>query len=465
MKMAINLKNQLDNEVISNQEKHFMQNLQANILKGHGREHVALIFLKIEQVGAARTFLKKYPVTDAFTQLEETVKFKEMRIPGGVIRLVFLTSSGLSKFGHLAKFNNLDTPFLGGMKADTSVLDEGKTDSWQAELQKEIDVMLLVAYHNEIDLGRIVGNLVNELEEMVDDKDKNVFEVIFVQEGRAYKNKDGEGVEHFGYVDGRSQPLMLKTAIDEESKARRGGIDIYDPTAPLGQFILPDPLDSSGFGSYFVFSKLEQNVAGFKQKEQNLADTLGLKDDDKERAGAMVVGRFEDGTPLTLQSKEDGVPVINNFNYDADAAGAKCPFHAHIRKTNPRGSSPGGLKFDKSVQMARRGITYGARLQHPDTKEFIDKPNDGVGLLFMSYQASIKDQFQFMQTKWVNNANFPKDGVGIDPVIGQGGSIDQTWFSVYNSPTNPTKSLFKGFVHLKGGEYFYTPSISGLKAL
>ena len=120
--MAINLKNQLDDEVISNQEKHFMQNLQANILKGHGREHVALIFLKIEQVGAARTFLKKYPVTDAFTQLEETVKFKEMRIPGGVIRLVFLTSSGLSKFGHLAKFNNLDTPFLGGMKADTSLM-------------------------------------------------------------------------------------------------------------------------------------------------------------------------------------------------------------------------------------------------------------------------------------------------------------------------------------------------------
>ncbi len=30
-------------------------------------------------------------------------------------------------------------------------------------------------------------------------------------------------------------------------------------------------------------------------------------------------------------------PVPNNFDYESDTAGAKCPFQAHIRKTNPRG--------------------------------------------------------------------------------------------------------------------------------
>ena len=53
----------------------------------------------------------------------------------------------------------------------------------------------------------------------------------------------------------------------------------------------------------------------------------------------MIVGRFDDGTPLTLQ-RTDGAAqaIMNNFTYDSDGDGHKCPFHAHIRKTNPRGS-------------------------------------------------------------------------------------------------------------------------------
>lgn len=471
--MAINLKNPLDDKVISNQEKHFMRGLQANILKGHGREHVVLLFLAVKDVEKARTFLHNYPVTDSFTQFEETKAFKESRIPGGVLRLAFLSKDGLDVFGHGSKFSGFGA-FSGGMAADKLVLDGGSTDSWQSELKRPVHVMLLVAYHDEIDLARIVWTMVDNFS-----KDDSEFDVVFIQEGRAYKNKDGEGIEHFGYVDGRSQPLMVTSSIDEEAN-EKGGIDKYNPTAPLGQFILPDPLDLDGHGSFFVFRKLEQNVAGFKRAEEELGEeVLKLQGDDAERAGAMVVGRFEDGTPLTLHKKENSVPVVNNFNYSEDTEGSKCPFHAHIRKSNPRGSSPGGLEFDKSVQMARRGITYGSRLQDPDSKEFIDKPNDGVGLLFMSYQASIENQFQFIQTNWVNNEHFPliispeippknpPPNIGIDPVIGQGNrhSLPQTWFPGYGSTVCPATLLFQGFVTLKGGEYFFTPSISGLKKL
>jgi Dyp-type peroxidase family len=339
------------------------------------------------------------------------------------------------------------------------VLDDGTTASWQNELKQPYHVMLLVAYHDVDALSRIVGKMKDDF-----DAPTSAFDVVFVQEGRAYKNADKEGIEHFGYVDGRSQPLMLKSAIDKEASMPGGGIDKYNPTAPLGQFMLPDPLNAAGtagFGSFFVFRKLEQNVAQFKRAEADLGTFLGLVGDDKERAGAMVVGRFEDGTPTTLHNTEKGVPVVNNFDYGADAAGAKCPFHAHIRKSHPRGSSPGGLDFDKSVQMARRGITYGARVQDVDTANLVDSPNDGVGLLFMSYQASIEKQFQFMQTQWVNNENFPSAGIGIDPVIGQVGNLPQTW----KGAAGPQKKLFKGFVTLKGGEYFYTPSLSGLKSI
>lgn len=457
--MTIDLKCPLDDTVLDASVKGFMQNLQANILKNHGREHVAMLFLSIKDVEKAREFLYDYPVTDALTQHEEAAKYRTKKTPGGVVRLVFLSKTGLEKFGHGSKFNNFGA-FSGGMAKDTAVLDNGSTQSWQTELSKSHDVMLLIAYHVEVNLSRIVGNLIDDFT-----ADNSPFDVMFVQEGRAYKNADDEGIEHFGYVDGRSQPLMTQSAIEAEKNRRSGGIDQYDPTAPLGQFVIPDPLGTSGFGSFFVFRKLEQNVAGFKLAENDLGTKIGLQGEDIERAGAMVVGRFEDGTPVTLHEEAKKAPVVNNFNYDDDAKGSKCPFHAHIRKSNPRGSSPGGLDFDKSVQMARRGITYGTRLQHPDTKEFIDKPNDGVGLLFMSYQASIEAQFQFMQSSWVNNQEFPNPHTGIDPVIGENDSKPQKWFPKYDSEASPKSELFKGFVKLKGGEYYFTPSISGLRNL
>lgn len=448
---TIPLNQPLDDVALNSPEKAFLKNLQANILKGHGREHVALVFLAIRDVAGARSFLRHYPVYDALTQLQDAIAFKTQQKPGGAVRLVFLSQAGLTTLGHGPKFAPFGA-FAGGMAADHAVLDGGSTAGWQPELKKQAHVLLLLAHHDEAEFARLVGAQVDEL-----GKATSPLEVLFVQEGRAYKNGDGEGVEHFGYVDGRSQPLMLKTAIDDELHT------VYDPTAPLDQFILPDPLQAGGLGSFFVFRKLEQNVAGFKQAEQALAKALALQGADRERAGAQVVGRFENGTPVTLADAEESVPVRNDFDYGADATGGKCPFHGHIRKTNPRGASPGGKAFDKTVQMARRGITYGVRLQDPDSKEFIDQPNDGVGLLFMSYQASIEKQFQFMQVSWANNPNFPSPGVGIDPVIGQGASVDQNWPPTYGSTAGSKPHLFKGFVTLKGGEYFYTPSLPGLK--
>ena len=455
--MTVDITQPLDDNFIGNQEKNFLRNLQANILKGHGREHVALLFLEIKDVAKARQFLHAFPVSDALTQLQEARQFKATRAPGGVVRLVFLSQSGMTVLGHDAKFQGFGA-FSAGMAADPQVLDDGATDSWQAELKQPLHVLLLVAYHDEVDFIRIVSKLAGD----VGDTATSGFEIRFVQEGRAYKNADNEGIEHFGYVDGRSQPLMLQTELASEART------VYDPEAPLSQFIVPDPLVSAGtagFGSFFVFRKLEQNVAGFKQAEQELATALGLTGADRERAGAQVVGRFEDGTPVTIAFEEKGVPVRNDFDFSADSSGGKCPFQGHIRKSNPRGSSPGGLDFDKGVQMARRGITYGCRLQDPDTKELIDRPNDGVGLLFMSYQASIERQFHFMQTQWVNNEGFPQGGVGIDPIIGQVGTLPQSWPPVYDSTAGAVPSLFRGFVALKGGEYFFTPSIAGIKNL
>lgn len=458
--MTINLSKPLDDAVLSNSEKHFLHNLQGNILKGHGREHVVLVFLAVKKVDEARAFLRQWPITDALTQHKENEAFKQQGVPGGLVRLAFLSRSGLVQFGHGNKFTGLGA-FDASMAADTPVLDQGTTQSWQAELKQPTDVLLLLAHHDRDTLAHVVAKLITPW-----DAPTAAFKVRFVQEGNAFKNEQGVGIEHFGYVDGRSQPLMVRSDIEaERQEPLHAPAGPYDPASPLSQFLIPDPLDPQAHGSFFVFRKLEQNVAGFKQAEKDLAATLGLQGDDAERAGAMVVGRFEDGTPVTLSADAAGGPVPNNFTFEHDPSGGRCPMHAHIRKANPRGASPGGATFDKGVQMARRGITYGNRLQDPVTKEFIDKPNDGVGLLFMSYQASIDQQFRFMQTQWVDNENFPKPGVGVDPVLSSKGTLAQNWPQKWGQAQPSKPSLFHGFVTLKGGEYFYTPSVSGLKNL
>ena len=118
--------------------------------------------------------------------------------------------------------------------------------------------------------------------------------------------------------------------------------------------------------------------------------------------------------------------------------------------------------------MARRGITFGQRVVSPNTPDlaFEDMPTGDVGLLFMAYQSDLENQFEFTQKVWVNEPNFVQDGVGIDPVIGQAAtSAGQQWISKWGVNTNPARFDFSGFVTMLGGEHFFAPSLSTLRAL
>ena len=217
-------------------------------------------------------------------------------------------------------------------------------------------------------------------------------------------------------------------------------------------------------GSYLVFRKLEQHVRAFKEYEQQFAQVLGLTGEDVKRAGALVMGRFEDGTPVVLRGTPGmSVPVPNNFTYEADPDGGKCPFQAHIRKVNPR--QPG------VPRIVRRGITYGKREKEPqDNPRLEELPLGGVGLLFMCYQRNIAQQFEVLQYLYANDPRIPgKQEPGIDPIIGQpgGNGVGQLkWPARWNDPQEKHKPFdFHSFVTLKGGEYFFAPSIHFLKII
>lgn len=470
--MPIDLSRPLAWTTADSEETALLKNLQGNILKGHGRDNTKNIFFRFgEDVQRSKDLLRNIDhiwVTDALTQLTETETFKQSKgtIPGNTFGALFLSAAGYSALQLAFPDLEKNSVFNPGMKVQTDQndLSDPPPSIWEPPFQERIDGMLLIA---DDDLQR--GNLA--LEEALSALSAAGAFILWIQEGKALRDKNtNEGLEHFGYVDGRSQPQLLVESVEPGK---------WDSSFPLDTALVRDPFaeDETAFGSFFIFRKLEQDVAGFKFREQLLAEDLGfIGAGQRELAGALVVGRFEDGTPVVeFDAAQASVPVSNDFDYLSDAGASRCPFHAHIRKTNPRGSGPGGLADERTRIMPRRGLTYEdvPRAVHPsdlpeaDTLEEFKTdvmpllPSSGLGLLFMAYNSRLDDQFAFTQRIWANNLNFPEPASGIDGVIGQGANIPdgQLYPVTWGDPASEVKPFdFKGFVKMLGGEYFFAPS-------
>lgn len=454
-----------------------LANLQGNILKGHGRDHSVHLFLRFTANPRMvrdwlRTFADRY-VTPASQQLKEAEEFNNYRLPGGLLGNFFLSAKGYEALGYtkdeIARcFDEkpavidgrevVTIKFCDGMEAYRGELNDPNPATWEKAYQgRQIDAMILLADDDE-------GFLLRQAREVFENA-STVADVLAVEHGRVMRNEADESIEHFGYVDGRSQPLFLQADIESETK--KVGVDQWDPSAALELVLIADPNveEEDCFGSYFVFRKLEQNVWGFKKHEEDLAIALGLTEKEAERAGALIVGRFEDGTPVTLSPTEKmGMPVPNNFDHRHDRDATRCPFHAHIRKVNPRGDT-GSLEEERKHRVVRRGITYGKRLVEPkDDPTLGQMPRDGVGLLFMCFQSSLANQFGFLQEIYANSTT----GTGIDPVIGQrkldARPLEQHWPREWCNG-GVTDFHFGDFVKLKGGEFFFAPSIPFLRSL
>ena len=462
----------------------FLSDLQANVLKGHGRDHTANVFISFGKAaeGDVREMLTKlsYLTTSALEQLRSAEAFNATGVSGGRVVCVFLGRGAYDKLGvpdaerpanpafregmrargqvDPLNFKNIPVPFAG--INDPKPADWERYTTWDPK-NPEPDAMVLIA-DDDAALVDVGVDLIKTLVEA------SGCTVLGVDVGLAQRRKQnggnpkGEGIEHFGYVDGRSQPLFLTENLADEPQTR------WSAAFKASQFIVGDPSNGTPFscGSYFVYRKLEQDVAHFHDQEDQLATALGMTGDDRERAGALVVGRFEDGTPVVFDAPQAGSP-INDFVYDGadddDPAKTHCPFKAHIRKTNPRTVDD---EAERGRLMARRGITYGGRRPNGKDGGFADddRPSTGVGLLFMAYMADISEQFEFTQAAWAGNSNFQKPGTGIDAVIGQranGPAPEITWHDPAGGKTADFD--FKTSIKLVGGEYFFAPSIGALQ--
>ena len=482
--MTANL-NQTNLDITDANLKEVFADLQGNIVKSHGRDHSTHVFLKFTAAPeACRAFVRGVAggVTSATQQYQDARGHEE----NGSLHLFtsfFLTATGYRALGVDEADIPADKAFRAGMKDldieyDTAPRGDHRPtanplndnlDDWEEPFQQDIDALIIFAYGGK-DLSDEQARVhLDENVENLRGKFKGVGDIILVQNGHVIRNERGQVIEHFGYVDGVSNPKFLKYDLDEEFA--KGGYSKYDGGAPLGIVLVQDPGGNSvSFGTYFAYRKLQQNIKGFKDLVKALAGAMseaGGEPISEDLAGAMAIGRFKDGTPVVELPTDGWTNLFNNFNYDEDTEARRCPFHSHARKTNPRndtvrqfGSPP---TIERSRRIVRRGIGYGSTDLNPD-QEWTE-----AGLLFLSAQSDIEQQFIFMQNTWCNNERFLRSGTGVDPIIGQPRPgtepAPQKWPAKWSIPGDPVEFEFSSVVRTQGGEYFFAPCISFLKSL
>lgn len=87
------------------------------------------------------------------------------------------------------------------------------------------------------------------------------------------------------------------------------------------------------------------------------------------------------------------------------------------------------------------------------------------GLAFVGYQSQISNGFRFIQAAWANDVNFApgkSPTPGFDVIFGQN-SGGPRWIGGTDISNPPwVLNFFTEFVISRGGEYFFSPSISSL---
>lgn len=411
--------------------------IQANILKGHGRNNAWYIFLKLNRNGNILEWLKRYvipTITSFKNQVDASIRRKKNpSYDAGMLFSFFISNTGFTKLGIPKEHQPNDDFFLSGMKSTIKEFNDPPLDKWEKNYCQDLDAMILLADNSIENINAKQIEIINSLHQF------NGGVVLFTEIGKVIKS-NGTNIEHFGFADGISQPEFFKLTGKKKGVAWKTALINTNPIY--------------NFGSYLVFRKLEQNVKVFNEEIKRLESKV-QHPNPRKFVEAQVIGRFKNGMPLTLGGDE--WPDKFKFDKNTDKNGHKCPFHAHIRKINPREGEY------RDIQITRRGITYGIR--KPDLS---DQPKEGVGLLFNCYQRSIKNQFGVIQKRCNSSQYINNKHRGRDPIIGQikidDRNYKQKWNISWEHPGTFSHS-FKKVVTMKGGEYFFAPSINYLENL
>jgi deferrochelatase/peroxidase EfeB len=461
--------------------------------------------LRVKDLPAARAWLRSAPITTAAT----------MDPPAPTALQVAFTAAGLKALEvSPAAVAGFSPEYLAGMTEENRSrrlgdIGQSAPEEWEWGYGSDAMPHLIVMFFAEP----------GQLAPLLKNSKNSIWEEAFT-EIRWLETENLDGIEPFGFADGISQPQ-----IDWEQRRdpTRAEVD-YSNLCSLGEFLLgypneynkfterpllepdeqsadllgaveaPEKKDLGRNGTYFVLRDLQQDVRAFWQflNQQSEGDFATA-----EKLGASFVGRTRAGDPLARVQKSS-IPGItpeekqNQFTFEKDPGGSGCPFGAHIRRANPRntdfpgrpagffarlvtrlGFGPRGFRDDlmSSVRfhrILRRGREYGPELR-PEDAVALAPPNDPErGLHFICLNANISRQFEFLQNAWIVNTKFSGLTNESDPLLGTRaplvGCPATAHFTI--EAENHLRRRLSGlpqFVTVRGGAYFFLPSLRALR--
>lgn len=445
--------------------------IQGFVLRGYAFPFARYMFLEILDSDRGRKFI------DSLLGQITTGEHWDAGKPEWTLNIAF-THKGLVNL-NLPDPSLLSFPveFIQGMKARKEILaDTGKNDpqNWDAVWREgKVDIWLAVNSKTRETLEERCAELARLMSEsggarLLDKQDAGALLI----DGKFTPN------EHFGYRDGFGNPDYL--GVERDSQPGQGKLTKDGKWVPLatGELLLgyadeagelpvaPIPHLLASNGTFMVYRKMHQNVKSFR-------DYLEAKGREyaggKEKLASKFIGRWRDGTPVELSpDKPDSVLVQDkgrnvNFTFGQDGDGARCPIGAHIRRTNPRDAFGFNGQLINRRRITRRGLPYGPYV--PETQPVDDK--DEHGIIFMALNASLFRQFEFVQQQWVEYGNDAHLGNDKDMVIGNHGGKGRYTIQGNGDAMNPPFicSELPNFVELRGGDYFFLPSMTALRMI
>jgi Dyp-type peroxidase family len=354
--------------------------------------------------------------------------------------------------------------------------------NWGGPLNEEIHIMLLLFGATD----ELLQSYFIEQEKLLKTAGLSI---VCILDGQTLKDNK----EHFGFRDGISQPIIKgagREGMPENTVATGEFLLGYKneygvfPDSPLiistqGNInLLPTDANGSGYkdlgrnGSYLVFRQLKQDVAAFwKFMNENSTNPDGsLNIEESIKIASKMVGRWPSGAPLVKFPEKDPGVLSNDddFNYaKTDKNGEKCPFGSHLRRVNPRdvfedNGPKKSLKLTNRHRIIRRARLYGKPIVGSPTNF---TPDEEVGLHFMCFNADISKQFEFLMHTWANYPKFQQLYNDPDPIIGtRDHNLGQN-FTIQKKPSSRCIKNLQRFVTVRGGAYFFFPSIQSIRYL
>jgi len=315
--------------------------------------------------------------------------------------------------------------------------------------------------------------------------------------------------EHFGFTDGISEVAFEQQGADLRVE---GGGKILDTgewkALATGEFLLGHPDESQELppaappsaltrnGTFLAYRKLHQNVKSFWDYVAKAADDYAAVTGEPvveaaELIKAKMVGRWQSGVPLMqaptykammqfgldyardLAAAGDDEAAkaavwqrLVNFRYSDDPEGIRVPLGAHMRRVNTRDMLDVVAKssiLNNRRRILRRGLPYGA--VSPDALD-----DDGEhGVVFLAYCASLFRQFEFVQQQWLQYGLDFNAGNDRCPILGNRVEGESHKFVIPSDPESGNPPFICAnmpqFVEMRGGDYFFVPSLTALRMI